>query len=89
MPRTLIEEHVGRLEDLARVLSRHGHLTMLVTDGVPRLTVLNRAEPDRQVTVVCERGPDGGPWFWWSWADRIAPVTDLDRAAAAIDRALR
>ncbi|MBA9005161.1 MULTISPECIES: hypothetical protein [Thermomonospora] len=91
MAHTLTKEDidVAHLDDLARALSRHGHLTMIVTDGVPRLTVLNRAEPDRYATVICERGPGGEPWFWWSWADRIAPVADLDHAATVIDRSLR
>ncbi|MGH3067266.1 MAG: hypothetical protein ACRDMI_01615 [Streptosporangiaceae bacterium] len=33
--------------------------------------------------VACEAG-----WFWWPWADRIAPVTDVGTAADTIVRVL-
>jgi hypothetical protein len=39
----------------------------------------------------CAAGDAGGGqmWFWWGWAQPIAPVTDLPAVAAAIDRVLR
>ena len=27
-------------------------------------------------------------WFWWPWADRIAPVTDVSTAADRVARVL-
>ncbi|SEG84072.1 hypothetical protein SAMN04489712_116138 [Thermomonospora echinospora] len=90
MAPTSSEEHadLAHLDDLSEELTGRGHLTMIVTDGTPRLNVLDRTDPDRYGTVICERGSEDDLWFWWSWADRIAPVTDLRRAAAVIDRTL-
>jgi hypothetical protein len=91
MARTISEERVDltHLDDLARELTGRGYFTMIVTDGTPRLNVLDRREPGRYGTVVCERGTEEGErWFWWSWADRIAPVTEVERAAALVDRTL-
>ncbi|ACY98186.1 MULTISPECIES: hypothetical protein [Thermomonospora] len=91
MARTISEEHIGlaHLDELGRELTDRGYLTMIVTAGIPRLDVLNRTDPERHGTVLCERGAhEEERWFWWSWADRIAPVTDLRRAADLIDRFL-
>jgi hypothetical protein len=38
--------------------------------------------------VYAVRGQDGLCWFWWSWAERIAIVDDLDLAATTIARVL-
>ena len=27
-------------------------------------------------------------WFWWAWAERIAPARDLDTAVSGIRRVL-
>ncbi|MFD0689256.1 hypothetical protein [Actinomadura fibrosa] len=78
------------LDDLGRALARRGFLTMIVTAGArPRLEVLDRTSPDRYGTVLCERDGRGDRWYWWSWADRIAPAGELERAAEAVDRDLR
>ncbi|MEU5884048.1 hypothetical protein [Spirillospora sp. NPDC047279] len=78
------------LEELAQALTRHGHLTMIVTSGGrPRLEVLARATASRSGTVVCEADAGGEQWFWWTWADRIAPVRELERAALLVDGGLR
>ncbi|KAB2352166.1 hypothetical protein [Actinomadura rudentiformis] len=92
MLRTIEETdtELAALEDLGQSLARHGHLTMMVTAGTgPRLEVLHRTEPGRSGTIVCQRDADGTAWFWWTWADRIAPARDLDRAAALIDQSLQ
>lgn len=28
-------------------------------------------------------------WFWWSWAERIAPTDDIDAATALVASVLR
>ncbi|MFG2004367.1 hypothetical protein ACGFNU_34935 [Spirillospora sp. NPDC048911] len=81
---------LAALEDLSQALTRRGHLTMMVTaGGRPRLEVLHRTEPGRSGTIVCERDTDGEAWFWWTWADRIAPARELEQAAVLVDRSLR
>ncbi|WP_067468995.1 hypothetical protein [Actinomadura macra] len=77
------------LDDLGQALTGHGFLTMLVTGPRPRLEVLDRTSPDRHGTVLCERDGHGDRWYYWSWADRIAPVSEVERAAAAVERDLR
>ncbi|MFI0450401.1 hypothetical protein [Actinomadura sp. 6N118] len=84
------DTELAALEELGQALVRNGHLTMLVTGGTrPQLEVLHRTEPGRSGTIVCERDTDGEAWFWWTWADRIAPARELDRAAALVDRSLQ
>jgi hypothetical protein len=29
-------------------------------------------------TIYAAPAVDGSWWFWWSWADRIAPVEDVE-----------
>lgn len=78
------------LDSLSAALNGRGHLTMIVTDGPQaRLEVLDRATRDGNVTVLCRRGRDGDRWFWWGWADRIAPADDLEHAASVVHRSLR
>ena len=47
--------------------------------------VLNQLAPAYRAEDVyagcCE---DGTWWFWWSWAERIAAATELDRAAERV-----
>src|ERR1019366_8496973 len=38
--------------------------------------------------VYAGPGQDGGWWFWWSWAERIAAADDLAGAALLISRVL-
>ncbi|HEX2312774.1 MAG TPA: hypothetical protein VHJ17_03525 [Thermomonospora sp.] len=88
MARTISDERtaLAHLDDLGRALAGRGLLTMIVTEGTPRLEVLDRSDPARCGTILCPAGDER--WFWWTWADRIAPVTDLERAADLVDRAL-
>lgn len=84
------EQALAHLDELGRALTAAGYLTMIVTDGSrSRLEVLNRTSPGRYGSVLCELDGNGDHWFWWSWADRIAPATDLARAAAVVDGLLR
>lgn len=81
---------VAHLDDLGRLLTGRGYLTMIVTNGGrPRLEVLNRTDPERYGSVICAAGAHGERWFWWTWADRVAPVDALERAADLVDRQLR
>ncbi|GAA2626183.1 hypothetical protein SMC26_18925 [Actinomadura fulvescens] len=90
MAHTITDTALAALDELGQALARRGHLTMMVTAGPrPRLEVLHRTEPGRSGTIVCDRDAEGESWFWWTWADRIAPVRELDRTAALVDQSLR
>ncbi|MBO2455235.1 hypothetical protein J4573_49675 [Actinomadura barringtoniae] len=81
---------MARLEELAQALTGRGYRTMLVTGGGrARLEVLDRITSMPTGTVVCERDTGGEAWFWWSWADRIAPASAPADAAALVDLGLR
>ena len=73
------------LECLATVLDSREHVTALITGGdrPPRLAVISRH------TRIWEDIYAAHNWFWWSWAERIAPLTEPPAAAAAITRHLR
>ena len=50
---------------------------------MPSLSVTNP-----QATALSEDVVAGDGWLWWSWAERLAPVTDISGAADAITRVL-
>ena len=73
------------LEKLAAELSARGFETrLLATESrMPSLSVTNP-----QATALSENVVAGEGWLWWSWAERIAAVTDVGMAADAITRVL-
>ena len=73
------------LKKLAAELNARGYETRLtVPDGrPPGLAVINPAVPMLAETVMAYE-----EWFWWPWADRIAPAADVAPAADAIARVL-
>ncbi len=81
----------AELEKLAAELDGQAYAVTLVTvqGRRPCLSITNRQAV--QLTEFIYAAPaDGGEWwFWFGWAQRIAPVADLAAAAAAIDRVLR
>ena len=73
------------LEKLAAELTARGYETRLIApDGRPPwLAVINPA-----ATMLAETVMADAEWFWWPWADRIAPTADVAAAAGAIARVL-
>lgn len=73
------------LGQLADELSARGYETRLAAPPArrPSLAVRNPAVPYLAEKVMAEAG-----WFWWSWADRIAPVADISVAADRVIRVL-
>jgi hypothetical protein len=73
------------LEKLAAELNARGFETRLLATAsrVPSLSVTNP-----QATALSEDVIAGNGWLWWSWAERLAPVTDISGAADAITRVL-
>ncbi|TNY35293.1 hypothetical protein [Thermomonospora catenispora] len=83
------ESPYRHLEELAARLSRAGLCTRLEEPlgRAPRLHVLNPDLPVAEEHVIIEACSDEA-WFWWAWAERIAPAGELDRAVDDIRRVL-
>jgi hypothetical protein len=80
----------SRLERLAEVLADHGLRASLMSPpgSAPSLHVVNPEASVLAEEVYAGSAQDGGCWFWWSWAERIAAGEDLEGAAARIKRVL-
>jgi hypothetical protein len=80
------EDPARALEKLAAELAARGFRTPALSahGRPPSLTVANPATSMLTETVMAEAG-----WFWWPWADRIAPVGDVCAAADRVTRVLR
>jgi hypothetical protein len=85
---SLRRANARRLEELAGVLARRGIGADVVAPPgrVPRLELTHPRGTEHE--VYAWRGQDGGWWYWWPWAERIAPDRDLDAAASAIEKVL-
>jgi hypothetical protein len=79
---------LDRLEGLAEVLAGHGLRARLTTPPgrVPSLHVVNPTASALAEDIYAGPCRDGGWWFWWSWAERIAVSDDLATAASLIGR---
>jgi hypothetical protein len=88
---TYVQYFVNRLEGLATELRKRGFTTRLITPPgrVPSLHVVNPLASRLAEDVYAGRSQDGLWWFWWPWAERIAPDDQLATAAAQIARVLR
>ena len=76
----------GSLELLAMAFDRAAYAVTLVEgkDHRPHLAITNRAHKALTENIYAAEG-----WFWWGWAERIAPVTEITQAAGVIMRVLR
>lgn len=77
------------LADLEAVLLTAGlRVTRASRDGhtPPHLSV-SAGVPQLAEQIYCEPA-EGDWWFWWSWAERIAPVTDAATALRKIHRVI-
>jgi hypothetical protein len=83
-------ERLDRFERLAEELGRRGlHATLMAPAGrVPSLHVVNPTAARLAEDVYVGRSQDGMWWFWWPWAERIAPGDDVSQAATAIAKVL-
>src|SRR5258708_33503028 len=82
---------LARLDGLAAELCTHGLKSRLMAPPgrVPKLRVVNPAVSRLAEDVYVGRSQDGLWWFWWPWAERIAPGDEFAVAAAGIARVLR
>jgi hypothetical protein len=51
-------------------------------DAIGRVEALAAAKLSE--TIYAAPAAAGSWWFWWSWADRIAPIGDVETAAFKI-----
>jgi hypothetical protein len=84
------QPYVDRLEELAAELARRGlHAKLTTPSGrIPGLHVVNPALPRLAEDVYVGRTQDGSWWYWWPWAERIAPGSETAVAAALIAKVL-
>jgi hypothetical protein len=74
-----------RLDALAAHLDRRGFSArVLVTDEKLRMWVQNRTISQLSDAVYAAPAEDGSWWLWWSWADQLAPIDDVESAAVKI-----
>ncbi len=81
---------IAVLDDLASRLAASGWQVRLHAppDRRPMLHVANPSATMLSELVTTEEGSDGRWWYWWSWAERISPADEPDRAAQIIGRVL-
>jgi hypothetical protein len=79
------EAEITVLEKLAAELASLGFETRL---AVPQGHVPSLAITNPQATALSETVVAGEDWFWWSWAEKVAPVADASEAAGVIARVL-
>lgn len=74
------------LEQLAAALDSREYATTLLTSHgqTPRLTVVSRL-----TTALAEDIYAGNGWYWWGWAEQLAPIADVPSAAHKIATVLR
>ncbi|TNY34507.1 hypothetical protein [Thermomonospora catenispora] len=80
---------LAHLERLADALTDRGLQVRLSapTERPASLHVINPRATALTENILAENGADGW-WYWWSWAERIAAVDDLETAADRIARVL-
>lgn len=84
---------IGHLEQLRQELARRGWITSLL-EPAGRHPSLHVQNPDPEAAVLNDHvlvAPDGSGvcWFWWPWASRIAPASQIPEAADRITHVLR
>ncbi len=78
-------EGVAALERLTAELDPGTFVAAIVSGGrAPCLRITNRCAPQLTEDVYAGRG-----FYWYSWAERLAPVGDVPRAVARIANLLR
>ncbi len=83
---TTATAHLRELGDL--LLARGLHVRVGPTpSGLPQLIVISTMVPTLSEVIFAAPRKDRW-WFWWSWAERIAPVDDLSTTVTRICQAL-
>lgn len=75
----------GQLEALAADLTGRGFDAHVIHDGGrARVSVAHRSVSQLSEYIYAAPTRDGRCWFWWSWGDRIAQITEVETAAFKI-----
>jgi len=78
-------EAAEQLGALARDLHDRGFTAHVTRVGdYECVSVANRAVSQLSENIRAAPADDGTWWFWWSWGDRIARVSDVATAAFKI-----
>lgn len=78
-------EAAAQLEKLARELAGQSFETSITNKhGTPNLRVVRPEQRRLHEIITIGTTDDREWWFWWSWGDRIARVTDIETAAFKI-----
>jgi hypothetical protein len=85
----LTKTRIDYLEELGDELARRGFRVRidLPRGQAPSLHVMNPDASALAENILAEDGADGW-WYWWSWAERIAPAYDVSEAARLVARVL-
>lgn len=85
----LARTRIAYLEGLGDELRDRGFAVrlMIPQGGPPSLHVVNPLASALAENILAE-STGGAWWFWWSWAERIAPADDLGDVADRVTRVL-
>ncbi len=71
-------------------LSSRGFVTTVLDGGGPPcVRVVSRVTAQLSEKVYAATADDGSLWFWWSWAERIAPIGHVEATADKVAHVLR
>jgi hypothetical protein len=85
-----VDGAVRGLEALSADLSSRGFMTAVMEGGGPPcVRVVSRVTTQLSENVYAAPAGDGSLWFWWSWAERIAPIGHVGVTADKVARVLR
>jgi len=76
---------IRQLEALAEDLTDRGFEAHVIKDGNrARVSVAHHSVPQLSERAHTAPTGDGQWWFWWSWGDQIARITEIETAAFKI-----
>lgn len=75
---------VRQLGALAENLTARGFAAHVTQTGRYAAVSVTNVSVRQLAETVYAAPAEGAWWFWWSWADRIAPIADVEAAAFKI-----
>ncbi|MCW2919720.1 MAG: hypothetical protein JWN52_7788 [Actinomycetia bacterium] len=86
----VIETAIDHLDQLAERLRADGWEAWLTVSSshLPYVLVLNPKMRALNDEVIAAPDAAGDWWYWWSWAERIAPVDDAAQVVVWVARVL-
>jgi hypothetical protein len=74
----------AQVHALAADLTGRGFTVMVRDNGMLALEVASQAAPTSCQHIIVETDDNGAWWFWWSWGDQLARITDIEATAFKI-----